>query len=280
MWQNIMYILYYFLTYIFFFFLKSLSISETNVAFVDDLAFQWFVNLQVLYVEMANLRVAPSLQSVKSHLTFLSLAYNSITNLHEQYFEGCDRLQGICLDYNNIHSMPDLSDVRHTLTSLFIGSNQVVDCGSLCVEFFAVLDHISVERNNITHMDIGKNLRLWPNVTKIVAHNNQMTSLPDLDEHDESSEYENATQVWLDAEENPYHCDQSMAWLAHSWDDIDNDAVVFGRVKIWTGVLDGMRCQTPDHMKGFPIWQLGKTVCFITFQYSTSLQIKGRLRLY
>ena len=163
--------------------------------------------------------------------------------------------------------MPDLSYIKHTMRVFDIESNQIRACGSLCENTFPALIVISVQFNNITYMDVVKNLASrWPNVNEISIHNNQLQSLPDVDQSDRDG---NTNQVMLEAHGNPYRCNQSMAWLADSWKDLDGDKVVFGRVMIWTSVLDDMRCQTPDYMEGFPIWQLGKTVC----KHQTSSQI-------
>ena len=167
--------------------------------------------------------------------------------------------------------MPDLSYISKTMMYFYIAKNQIVDCGSLCQNKFSQLKLFSVGSNNITYMDIGKKLPLWPIVTNIMINNNQLTSLPDLGQ---SSKGGNTNQIWLTAHDNPYHCNQAMAWLAQSWVDLHDNKVVFGRVMVWTSVLDEMRCQTPDLMEGFPIWQLGKTVWALFYQTRSRLKPK------
>ena len=75
----------------------------------------------------------------------------------------------------------------------------------------------------------------------------------------------NTNEIWLDAADNPYHCNQSMAWLAQTWEHLDGaHDIMFGRMRIATDVLDRMRYRTPENVHGFPIWTLGNRSCFIT----------------
>ena len=79
--------------------------------------------------------------------------------------------------------MPDFSYIKQTMRVLDIGSNQIRACGSLCENTFPALIVISVQFNNITYMDVVKNLASnWPNVIAIYVHNNKLSSLPDLDQ--------------------------------------------------------------------------------------------------
>ena len=263
----------YFYTNVLFFVLQELFISKIQIDYFDDLALRAFLSLEKLTLNMANLLEAPSLPENKCYLTSLDLDHNAIVVLPGNYFEGCHVLKRLRLGYNKLISMPELSYLKNTLNFLHLENNSISGCGSLCENpsvndlfastKFISLKTISLHSNNISDMNLVHSLPLWPSVYIVDVSNNQLTTLSDIRK---SRVIGNLTVVYLKAQDNPYHCNASMAWLTEVGRTafLNQNNFQLGRVKIYRQNFDEMLCSTPSDLYGFPIWKLSMWIVFYT----------------
>ncbi|XP_014245370.1 chaoptin [Cimex lectularius] len=160
--------------------IEHIDVIEGGLEIVegDSLALPHLGSLRLISNQI--LLLAPkSLASSSKALRSLDLSYNQLEAVPLDSLRHLRALEWLNLHGNSISSLGEETDwgtLRHSLTNVFLGENDLRDLGQeYPLSHFRKLVSVSLERNNIMHLDSGS---LPPTVQTLSASHNMIRKFP------------------------------------------------------------------------------------------------------
>lgn len=221
---------------------------EFTIREISPDAFDGIPNLEILQMTYCSLTEAPNLLFVEKMLKVINFDCNNISFLPPSYFAGCLNLNFIHLNRNHLKAMPNLEAVSQTIIGAFFNFNYIYDLSLFYGIRFPKLYSIGLGHNSIYEFDFVNQMRLFPTLKYLFLISNQLKSMDEF-------RVELHSGLYIVLDDNPWHCNDSLAWIVSSTEDLELGVRVFGFVEL--RAEDRMTCWSPPTLREIPLWELG-----------------------
>ena len=152
------------------------------------------------------LSTPPLIEPIKVTLQELSLNYNIISELSNDYFKGCSQLRIIRLAGNKLTCLPSLLWIEKSIENIYASENRIESLDAALGDgFYEALEFIDVSYNIISYLNVSL-LRNYPKLVRLLIFENRLTSISDYRAH--------LSFETLLMHSNPWHCDSELAWMS------------------------------------------------------------------
>ena len=252
--------------------LQEIYLRVPPLAYINPNAFWGLVTLETLRITGTKLRKMPPLSSLSCSLEHLDFGNNLISNSGFILTEKFCKLKYLSLSCNRLTFVPNLRHVALSLTYLNLSFNCLESLYKLYqVQFIKLrelvlyktcLKHISLvnlSMSMLLRLDISRN---WITIMEPIDNLNLDIELWNTSDH--------RLSLLLDG--NPWHCNDSLAWLYEDLRPPDYPmgmymyAHIYYRdtsLKIAIISQEFVTCQTPDQFKGNNILIMCEHTCLI-----------------
>ena len=224
---------------------------ECGIEYIDDDAFYGLSMITKLSFYGCSLTTAPSLQYVRSNLTWWNFARNPIQAIPDNYFKGCQNLRILRCASCELSSIPNLRSISETIQHVTFDNNVIASLSGIYDINFRILAYIELGRNNITLVEVNR--LILPALVKLNLQSNMLMSLGDVGESGWGTLKFGTQIVEIYLSDNPWHCDKRLAWLSVAAKQVRRENVTFT-------IVDGpdITCASPPSLHGRSLDTIGK----------------------
>ncbi|KAL4710070.1 hypothetical protein ACJJTC_016472 [Scirpophaga incertulas] len=156
----------------------ELHISTTNMTNIDDITFEYFNNLQHLFLTFNKIRrLSISPFAKLTFLESLDLSFNKISQLKTNNFRGLTKLRTLCLSNNNIESMESFAEDLSNLKLLDLSHNKLQNILNEDLINLKELTVLYLSYNNIKYISVTA-FRNLNKIVEIDLDNNKLQDIP------------------------------------------------------------------------------------------------------
>ena len=217
---------------------QVIYVASNPISSIEEHAFAGLPQLNILDIVACKLSSMPPIADIKDTLIDLSLHENQISFVPHDYFTGCRKLRTLSLAGNLLTEFPDVTDLASTLFALRLTHNAIVNFPSWMLQVsMAQLEELALFGNQIEAfppMILCRQLRL----RSIELERNNLTSLTRY------SDVTRGIKTTIYVEDNPLHCNSSLAWLSRHNHTRHDD--------VFTSTVEyvGGQCGSPPQLRG------------------------------
>ena len=250
--------------------LQEIQLCGQPLAYINPYAFWGLSILETLRIIGTALRKMPLLPNSSCSLEHLDFSSNLISNYGVIMTGGFCRLKYLSLASNRLTSVPDLWRVALSLTYLGLSENCLESLYKPYPVQFTKLRVLALRNTCLKHISLV-NLSMSM-LFRLYINGNWITSIEPIDSLNLDIESWNNSDCRLSVtlDENPLHCNDSLAWLYEDLQPADYRTGMYAHIfyrdtslKIKIAFYEYVTCQSPHQFKGKNILTMCKHSCLI-----------------
>ena len=192
--------------YIYIHIFQGVHVVRASQLNLSSSALKELPRLRILSINNCQLSIAPSIHAVAETLIILDIRLNKLQYLPFEYFRDFKVLERINLSKNLLTTLPNVQNLSDSLRELHVRGNRLINIESLYCASFEKLDVLDLAKNLLTNISFHKSK--WPTIKKLHL---DMNNLASIDVHGMTTLGEG---VYISVDQNPWHCDHTICWLA------------------------------------------------------------------
>ena len=225
---------------------QIIYIDQNPIRYIDPRAFEGLTKLNRLNIDSHEMKETLKLTSGGTSLTVLDLQ-NIVEDFEDIDLKPFNVIEALYMTKGRLTTIP--TSIRYiigTPRALSLEQNCIVTLDGMYNTTFEKLNYLDLMHNKISK--INMRLLQFPMLGKIYLYDNQLKQLEDM--RFSSWGIKNGVTLNISIEENPWHCDESMAVFITTLCRRQGSTYMIGKPLGMRLRLSDMVCKSPVDVKG------------------------------